>query len=155
MRQSLIIAAAASLLSGIPAWACSPPPGDIVSFFAAQEREYLEQVTSVYRGVLTDVSGQQDDPIVSFSIRKTGDLWGPPEQPPERLSFENGQCTNYRVLMTEYPDGEGFADGLPVRVFVTPASRVDPELLYIVPEGPVADDMMSRLQAIRSNASSH
>ena len=131
------------------ALACSPPPGDFRAFEAREERAYLEQVTSIYQGRLANVVGRQDDSIVTFTIRKTGDLWGSAGRRSLNLRFENGQCSKYIIFQTDYPDGEGVADGLPVRVFVTPASTADPDLLYIVPEGPIADDMMSRWRAAR------
>lgn len=131
--------------------ACSPPPGDIAEYYARAERAYLEDVTSVYRGVLVDVVGNQDDLAVKFSVIKTGDLWGLGGESRLNLKFEQGTCSDYLIFKTEYPAGEGVADGLGVRVFVTPASRINPELLYIVPEGPVADGMMSRWRAVRAS----
>ena len=133
------------------ATACSPPPGNIAEYYARAERAYFEDVTSVYRGVLANVVGKQDDPIVRFSVLRTDDLWGAPSPARLDLKFELGHCSNYLIFTTEYPEGEGIADGLNVRIFVTPASRINPELLYIVPEGPLADDMMSRWRAVRAS----
>lgn len=131
--------------------ACSPPPREVRAFFE-QQRAYLEEVTSIYRGRLANVVGQQDDPLVTFTVRKTGDLWGSAGPRSMNLSFENGHCSNYVIFQTDYPEGEGIADGMRVRVFVTPASSADPDLLYIVPEGPIADEMMSRWRAVRAGS---
>lgn len=135
------------------ALACSPPPGDVRAFLEQQERAYLEEVTSIYQGRLANVVGRQDDPLVTFTVRKTGDLWGSAGLQSLNLRFENGHCSNYLIFQTDYPEGKGIADGLRVRVFMTPASSADPALLYIVPEGPIADEMMSRWRAGRADGS--
>lgn len=135
------------------ALACSPPPGDVRAFFEQQHRAYLEEVTSIYEARLANVVGHQDDPLVTFTVRKTGDLWGSAGPRSLNLQFENGHCSNYLIFQTDYPEGEGIADGMRVRVFVTPASSADSDLLYIVPEGPMADEMMSRWRAVRADSS--
>ena len=152
---ALGLAAFASILWTNTATACSPPPGNVAEYYAREERAYLEDVSSVYSGVLENVIGRQDDPVVTFSILKTNDLWGAAGRRRLDLEFRAGHCSNYLIFTTEYSEGGGIADGLAVRVFVTPASRINPELLYIVPEGPLADGMMSRWRAVRDGLARH
>ena len=108
------------------------------------QRRYLAEVTSIYDGVITEMDGRQDDPLVTFTVRKTGEVWGRPG--PERwpLSYELGACVNYIFLMEDHPEGEAPGNGLRVRVFVAPEARSRPERLFITPIGPTTDVLMSR-----------
>ncbi len=127
------------------ALACSPPPGDPEAFQRAETQRYLDQVTTIYTGVFEHMVGRQDDPQVKFTVRKTADVWGYPGAETLDLQFWNGSCQDYLPFRL---DGDGSArNGLAVTIFVTPASRIDPEQLYILPTGPYSEAMMADWRA--------
>lgn len=131
--------------------ACSPPPGDARVLSEWEELTYLEKVTSIYQGVMTDVVGRQDDPLINFTVRKTAEVWGTPGPRHWSLSFETGSCAKYFPFLIDWDEGQGPRNGMPVTIFVTPAARANPELLYIQPSGPQAEAMIGRWRALRMN----
>ena len=132
--------------SGTEAFACSPP-GDSAAWAEQQEAAYLADVTAIYVAVAEDVVGDVDS-AVTFTIRRTATVWGSSGPAVLNLGHESGACSNYLALWLEDFSGRPFQDGEPVRVFVTPAAESDPTLLYIVPEGPIAEGMMTRWRAL-------
>ncbi|MFA4891861.1 hypothetical protein [Brevundimonas sp.] len=133
------------------AFACSPPPGDAKAFFEREERAYLEEVTSIYQGVMTDVVGRQDEPLTTFTVRKTAEVWGAPGPRHWPLRFETGSCAKYFPFLIDWEQGQGPRNGMPVTIFVTPAAKANPELLYIQPSGPDAEAMIGRWRDLRIN----
>lgn len=130
--------------------ACSPP-GDPVAWAKQQETAYLTDVTAIYIAVAEDVVGEVDSGV-TFTIRRTENVWGSPGPAVLNLSHESGACSNYLALWLEDFTGRAFQDGEPVRVFVTPAAAANPTLLYIVPEGSIAEGMMTRWRALSAKA---
>ena len=98
---------------------------------------------------MENVVGRQDDPLITFVVRKTADVWGEPGPQRWRLRFNTGSCAMYFPFLIDWDEGAGPRNGMPVTVFVTPASRSNPELLYIQPTGPAADAMIGRWRALR------
>ena len=148
---SVLVGLIALLLTGT-ALACTPAPSP--DPFEAQRREqrmYLAEVTTIYTGVFERVVGRQDDPIINFTIRKTADVWGEPGPIRWALRFETGSCAKYFPFLIDWDEGQGPRNGMAVTVFVTPAARGNPELMYIQPSGPYSETMLSQWRALRTN----
>ena len=134
---------------GVAGWATSAAACSYESFAAEDrlQREYLVQVSSVYDGVITDMVGQRDDPVVSFTVRKTRDVWGSPGPEQWSLSYELGACVNYFFLLEDYPEGQEPGNGMHVRVFLAPEAYSQPGLLFVTPIGRTTDVVTDRWRA--------
>lgn len=150
MRAALAIATMLmSSGAAAGAHACSPP-GDPAEWADQQERIYLSEVTGIYVGTIQDLTGTVDSGA-AFTVRRTSDIWGEPGADRLQLHYEAGACSNYLVLWLEDFTGQPLEDGVAVRVFVTPAAKLDPARLYVVPEGGIAEGMMDRWHGHRSD----
>ena len=147
--RTLVLGVFAATISAGATLACSPPPGDVRALFEREELAYLEDVTSIYQGVMTDVVGRQDEPLITFAVQKTADVWGEPGPRRWGLRFVTGSCAKYFPFLIDWDEGQGPRNGMPVTIFVTRAARANPELLYIQPSGPDAEAMVGRWRALR------
>lgn len=105
--------------------ACSYPPD------FDQEREIasdLADATSIYEALVENVSPGSWENSWDFTVRSTESVWGATPPPSQRLTIENGACTNWFFLGNE----DAPQDGVKVVVFTTPKAAADGRWLYII-----------------------
>jgi hypothetical protein len=109
------------------AHACVYPPG----FDHDREiTDNMAKVTAIYEGQVEDVTQGSWHGAWDFTLRSTRGVWGsePPAQ--QRLTRENGACSNWFFLYEQ--DGDAPEAGTRVTVFATPQGEADSLWLYIV-----------------------
>ena len=122
-----VCTASMAILGTEPAHACVYPPG------FNQDREISDNmatVTAIYGGRIADVSQGSWHGAWDFTLRSTESVWG--SQPPveQRLTFENGACSNWFFMGEQ--DEDAPQAGTRVTVFATPRGVADSLWLYIV-----------------------
>lgn len=148
MAGALIVAATHLLTP--TALACTPPP-DIGSYEwqRLRDAEHLAATTTVYFGVLENIVEHQNGFSVTFSVRKTDDVWGSPGPAMLDFEFTAGSCSWYLPFMNGWPDADAPAAGTEVAVFATPASLADTGQIYLV-AGPEFEAYMAELRGLHS-----
>ena len=123
----LAICAAATFGTAQAARACVYPPG----FDHDREiSDNMATVTAIYEGRIEDVSQGSWDGAWNFTLRSTQTLWGPSPATEQRLTRENGACSNWSFLNEQ--DEDAPIAGTKVIVFATPQGEADSLWLYIV-----------------------
>ena len=119
--------AAVAISATKPAHACVYPPG------FDQDREISDNmatVTAIYEGSIEDVSQGSWHGAWNFTLRLTESIWGSNPPVEQRLTFENGACTNWFFMGEQ--DEDAPQAGTKVIVFATPQGMADSLWLYIV-----------------------
>ena len=122
-----VCTASIALLATGPAYARSYPPG------FDQDREISDNmatVTAIYRGRIEDVSQGTWHGAWNFTLRSTESVWGANPPVEQRLTFENGACSNWFFMGEQDEDVPQV--GTSVVVFATPQGMADNLWLYIV-----------------------
>lgn len=122
-----ICTAALAVLATEPAHACSYPPG------FDQDREISDNmatVTAIYEARIEAVSQGSWHGAWNFTLRSTGNIWGANPPVEQRLTFENGACSNWFFMGEQ--DEDAPQAGTRVVVFATPQGMADNLWLYII-----------------------
>ena len=119
--RAVLIALAWTAATSAAALACTPPPGvDSAEWQSQRDAEHLAATTSVYFGALENIVEDPDGSLVTFSVRKTEDVWGEPGPANLDLEFIAGSCSWYLPFLEGWPEDSAPGPGTVVAVFATP-----------------------------------
>jgi len=135
--------AAVALSTAQTARACSYPPG----FDHDRElSENMAAVTAIYEGRIEDVSQGPWHGAWNFTLRSTRSVWGASPPARQRLTRENGACSNWLFITDQ--DGDAPEAGTNVVIFATPQGMADSLWLYIArADSPTAAVLFERFRS--------
>jgi len=90
----------------------------------------MATVTAIYEGRIEDVSQGSWHGAWDFTLRSTHTLWGSDPATEQRLTRENGACSNWFFINEQ--DEDAPVAGTEVIVFATPQGEANSLWLYIV-----------------------
>lgn len=89
----------------------------------------MATVTAIYEGQIDNVTQGSWSGAWDFTLRSTRSVWGQAPSAEQRLTRENGACSNWFFIDDQ--DGDEPEAGTNVVVFATPKGAADSLWLYI------------------------